>query len=221
MQPTGLVVRAVVVFALCVGIACGGGGAQQPAAPAPIPTPTPTPEPTPVVFTLDAEADHYRFSPRLQQLPIAAQLDLTVEPLEIHEIPDNSYAYAVEVWVWPEQTNGDNYTDHGMALSLAWRGESRWLPRSFTPLDRWSDLGGSLELPLGQKTVIRVARHQDALIELSTEELLLRLPDPGGVIHVLTRVVGTRSSFSYVPFAVAASHQSVVAGPCSRGECTR
>ena len=192
----------LLAVSICGGSACGGGADRQsPVAPAPVPTPPPPPPP--VIFTLDAPADHYQFSSRLQQLPVGRSLDVTVEPLLINEIPDNQFGHAVEVWLWPEEANIENFPEHGLALSIVWLRGSRWLLRSFRPVVLFTDIPGrpEIEMPLGQPRVIRVSRRQDSIIEFALEGApLITVEDSGGIRHVLTRVVGTQARFTYVPF---------------------
>jgi hypothetical protein len=206
-------------FVVCLGCS-DGQSSPNPVAPAPSPTPVATP--APVTFTLDAPGDHYMFSRRLQELPVGRSLDVSLEPLEVHAEPSDRSAHTVEVWLWPEAANGQNFTDHGVAVSFGWLEDSTWFPASFKPHEYWHYPPGRVTMALGTERTVRVIRHREGLTEFTLDGARVAvLPDPGGTCHVLARVVGTLARFTYVPFdaSVSDSEMAGTVAPC--GTCAR
>jgi len=173
-----------------------------------------------VTLSLDASADHYRFSSPLASLSVGQALELTFKPLRINESPDAKYSYTAEVWLWSTVTTSENYTDSGIALSLEWLRESEWLVGYFSPGSGWRHTREHLQIPLGEQQVVKVVRRADGVSEFFLNaSSVLTLSDSEAVRSVLARVVGTDAEFSYVPLGSASLRYFYDARPAAPQPC--
>ena len=197
-----------------VAVGCGGGSggatvSTPVSTPVPIPSPTPTPRTT---FSLDASADHYRFSSPLARLSVGQAFELTFKPLRINESSDEEFAHAIEVWLWSSGTTQENFTDSGIALSLWWLG-SDWLVTYYAPESLWRETRHRSQVQLGGQGTIRVVRRTDAVVEFFLDESsVLTLSDSEAPTSVLARVVGAGAEFSYLPLGSATHGSSTTGG---------
>ena len=203
---------------ILAAVGCGGG--SNPAAvstPTPVPVAVPSPTPPPrITFSLDASADHYRFSSPLARLSAGQAFELTVKPLRINESPGEKFVHSVEVWLWSTGTTQETFTESGVALSLWWLGESDWIVSYYAPESLWRQTRHRSQLQLGGQGSIRVARGADGAVEFFLDERsVLTLSDSEAVKVVLARVVGAGAEFSYLPLG-SANHRSSTTGGTGR-----
>lgn len=208
----------LVLFCFASANGCGSSP-PAPTAPTLVATPTPTPRTT---VSLDAAADHFRFSPNLTQLAPSQSISVTFTLDRINTDPGARFGYAVEFWfARVPDMNGADYATDGYAISLVQSRDTTWAVSTRTPADNYSSTVTQVQVSSGIQRTLRAVRGPDGAIGFYLDGVtILGLPMHRDPAFFFARVVGTGATFSFVQGATATSDGAVPTaaedcGPCS------
>jgi hypothetical protein len=197
--------QAGLVSLLIATIGCGG---SDPAIPTPVVTPSPTPTPS-VSFTLDASADHFRYSVPLGRLSPGISFDAAFRPLDINHAETEDFAHAVSFWLYRTDGPPAASDEDGVAFAFTWVRDSRWEIRLRTPPGGYADTGRRAEIPMGNQQTLRLTRLADGSVQFWVDgTIAATLPASPDQKFVFTQVVGARAEFIYTPIFPTAPARS-------------
>ena len=192
-----------------------GSSPPEPISPTVVATPTPTPRAT---VSLDAAADHFRYSPNLTQLSPSQSISVTFTLDRINTDPSAQFGYAVEFWFArvPDMNSADYATD-GYAISLIQSRDTIWAVSTRTPGDGYKSTATQVQLSSGTQRTLRAVRGPDGSIGFYLDGVtILGLPMHRDPAFFFARVVGTGATFTYGQGATATS---VGADPKAAEDC--
>jgi hypothetical protein len=155
--------------------------------------------PPQTTFSLDAAADHFRFSAPIVQLGPSQFLDMAFTPIQINQVPVEAFGHTISFWL-SATTEPPQTVEDSLSFDLGWTSGPEWTfgYRPFLTGFRWTDTRRTLVM--GVEKRVRLARRSDGAVEFWLDgENLLTLDDASGARTLYAQVVGTRATFAYGP----------------------
>jgi hypothetical protein len=146
-------------------------------------------------FTLDASADHFRFSQPLGQLAAGQAFDLFLSIAQINHADTEAFAHSVDFWLSPEASPS---ASTATTIGFAWSAGSQWVVGYRSPSTGFSYTTIRPTIATGTQHAVRIARAIDGSVQLWLDGVnVWSVGDADSSPTLFAQVVGLRVDFAY------------------------